>query len=120
MNHTFFLTFLFDQGDGVVVGAFALHSVDLGPIPLVKSYQNTLKMVSSASLLGTRHLWEVVKNKSASSLVVSLGKALNGMPPFLRARQVALTPWKWQLLNECERPVQKIAKQFIRFLVIGE
>ena len=35
-------------------------------------------MVSTASLLGAGHLWEVVENKSASSLVVSLGKALNG------------------------------------------
>ena len=37
-------------------------------------------MVSIAFLLGARHLWEVVENKPASSLVVSLGKALNGMP----------------------------------------
>ena len=37
-------------------------------------------MASAASLLGTRNLWEVVENKPASSLVVSLGKALNGMP----------------------------------------
>ena len=36
-------------------------------------------MASAASLLGARHLWEVVENKSASSLV-SLGKALNGTP----------------------------------------
>ena len=37
-------------------------------------------MVSIASLFGARHLWEVVENKPASSLVVSLGKALNGTP----------------------------------------
>ena len=37
-------------------------------------------MAFIASLLGARHLWEVVENKPASSLVVSLGKALNGMP----------------------------------------
>ena len=37
-------------------------------------------MVSIAFLLGARHLWEVVANKPASSLVVSLGKALNGTP----------------------------------------
>ena len=35
-------------------------------------------MASTASLLGARHLEEVVENKPASSLVVSLGKALNG------------------------------------------
>ena len=37
-------------------------------------------MVSTASLLGARHLWEVVENKPASSFVVFLGKALNGTP----------------------------------------
>ena len=37
-------------------------------------------MVSTAFLLGARHLEEVVENKSASSLVVFLGKALNGTP----------------------------------------
>ena len=37
-------------------------------------------MVSVASLLGAPNLWEVVENKPASSLVVSLGKALNGTP----------------------------------------
>ena len=34
-------------------------------------------MVFTASLLGARHLRGVVENKPASSLVVSLGKALN-------------------------------------------
>ena len=40
-------------------------------------------MVFTASLLGARYLGKefVVKNKLASSLVVSLGKALNGTPP---------------------------------------
>ena len=37
-------------------------------------------IASIASLLGARHLWEVVENKPASSLVVSLGKVLNGRP----------------------------------------
>ena len=32
-------------------------------------------------MLGARHLGEVVENKPASLLVVSLGKTLNGMPP---------------------------------------
>ena len=36
-----------------------------------------------ASLLGAQHLVEVVENKPASSLVVSLGKALNVTPPHL-------------------------------------
>ena len=41
------------------------------------------KMVSTASLLNARHLGKVVENKPASSLVVFLGKALNGTPPLL-------------------------------------
>ena len=66
--------------DGVVVRVSASQSVDLGFIPLVESYQKTSKMVSIASLLGAWHLWKVVENKPASSLVVSLGKALNETP----------------------------------------
>ena len=38
-------------------------------------------MVFTDSLLGARHLRDVVKSKPASSLVVSLSKALNGKPP---------------------------------------
>ena len=49
-------------------------------------------MVSTASLLGARHVEGVVENKPASSLVVFLGKALNGTPPPLCGRQVAQTP----------------------------
>ena len=37
-------------------------------------------MVSTASLLGAWRLRKVVENNPASSLVMSLGKALNGMP----------------------------------------
>ena len=37
-------------------------------------------MVSTASLLGAWHLGEVVENKPASLLVVSLGKAINRTP----------------------------------------
>ena len=66
--------------DGVVVRAPASQSVDLGFIPLVESYQKTLKNGIRSFLLGARHLRKVVENKPASSLVVSLGKALNGTP----------------------------------------
>ena len=52
-------------------------------------------MVSIASLLGARHLGEVVENKPASSLVVSLGKALHGTPPSLCGRQVARPGEGW-------------------------
>ena len=69
-----------NRRDGVVVGASSSHSADLGFNPLVESYQKTLKMVSIAFLLIVRHLRKVVENKPASSLVVSLGKALNGTP----------------------------------------
>ena len=37
-------------------------------------------MVFTASLLGAQYLVEVVEIKPASSLIVSLGKALNGTP----------------------------------------
>ena len=63
-----------------MVRASALQSIDLGSIPLSSHTKRLLKMVSTASLLGARHLKEVVENKPASSLVVSLGKALNGTP----------------------------------------
>ena len=52
-------------------------------------------MVFTASLLGTRHLGEVVENKPESSLVVFLGKALNGTPPPLCGRQVARPGEGW-------------------------
>ena len=45
-------------------------------------------MIFTASLLGSQHIRESVENKPASSLVVSLGKALNGMPPSLCGRQM--------------------------------
>ena len=38
-----FVVFSINRGDGVVVRASALQSVDLGFIPLVESYQKTLK-----------------------------------------------------------------------------
>ena len=66
----------------LVVRASTSQSVDLGFIPFVESYLKTKKMIRfTASLLGARHLGEVMKNKPASSLVVSLGNALNGTPP---------------------------------------
>ena len=70
------------------------------------------KLVSTAFLLDARHLGEVVENKPASSLVVSLGKAVNGTPPSLCGRQVAQTHRKWQPSHECDRSVQNIATQF--------
>ena len=45
-------------------------------------------MVFTASLLGAQHNKDIVENKPASLLVVSLGKALDRMPPFSCGRQV--------------------------------
>ena len=51
-------------------------------------------MVFTAFLVGAWHLRDTVENKSASLLVISLGKALNETPPALCERQVAQTPRK--------------------------
>jgi len=48
-------------------------------------------MVFTASLLGAQQIMRSVKKKPASLLVVSLGKTLNGTPPPLSGRQVAIT-----------------------------
>ena len=45
-------------------------------------------MVFTASLLGAQHIRDSVENNPAGLLVVSLGKALNGMPPSLSDRQM--------------------------------
>ena len=67
----------------------------------------TLKMVSTASLLGAQHLGKVVENKPASSLLVFLGKALIGMPHVYMEDR-----WPRRFKNECGRPVENIAIQF--------
>ena len=60
-HHVVHLSKIYYRRDGVVVRASASKSVDLGFNPLVESYQKTFKkMVSTASLLGARHLGEVV------------------------------------------------------------
>ena len=46
-------------------------------------------MVFTASLLRAQQKSDGVENKPASLLVMSLGKALNGMPPSSCGRQVA-------------------------------
>ena len=52
-------------------------------------------MILTASLLGARHLEDVVENKPASSLVVSLGKAFNGTPLPLCERWVVRPGEGW-------------------------
>ena len=86
--------------------------VDLEFNPLVEAYQKTLKNDIHIFPAWVRHLREVVEIKPASSLVVSLGKALNGTSPSLCGRQVAQTHRKWQLSSKCGRSVQNIAMQF--------
>ena len=84
----FIHSFILYRRDGVVVRASASQLVDLGFISLVESYQKTFKkMVFTASLLGAQHIRDSVENKPASVLVF-LGKALNGMPPSLCGRQM--------------------------------
>ena len=50
--------------DGVVVRASTSQSVDLGFTPYVESYQKTLKMVFTASLLGAQHKKGLVRRTS--------------------------------------------------------
>ena len=66
----------------------ALQSVDLRFIFQVESYQKTLKNDIHAFPAWHSAHWDSVKNNLASLLVVSLGKALNGMPPCLCGRQM--------------------------------
>ena len=80
--------------------------------PLSGRIKTTLKMVSTASLLGVWHLWKVVENKPVSSLVVFLSKALNRTNSLLCERQVAQMPWKGKLPCERGHPVQNIAIPF--------
>ena len=67
--------------------AFASGAVDLNLIPS-RIKPMTLKLVFTASLLDAQHRTSV-KNKPASLLVVSLGKALSGILPSWCGRQIA-------------------------------
>ena len=71
---------MFDRRDGVVVRAIASQSVDLRLKSLVESYQKTLKNGILSSLLGVRHLGEVMENNPAGLHILSLSKAFNGRP----------------------------------------
>ena len=57
-------------------------------------------MVSTVSLLGARHLGEVVENKPASLLVSFMGKALNRTPRPLCGRQ---TGQAWRGMGSARR-----------------
>ena len=71
-----------------MVRASALQSVDLGFISRVESYQKTFKNGIHSFPSWRSANGDSVDNKTASLLVVSLGKALNGMPPPMCCRQV--------------------------------
>ena len=81
---------MFDQikrirRDCVMVKASASQSVDLGFISQVESYQKTLKNAIHSFPAWRSANRNSVENKPAS-LLVSLGKTLNGMPPSLCGR----------------------------------
>ena len=77
-----------NRPDGVVVRASALQSLDLGFNSQVESYQKTVKMIFTASLLGAQQNRDSVENKPEFLLVVSLAKTLNGISPSLCGRHV--------------------------------
>ena len=91
------------QRDGVVVRASASQSTDLRFIPLVESYQKTLKngINSFPAWLSARR--DSAENKPASLLVVSLSKVLNGIPHLHvadRWRGQAVYPSWWSSLTK--------------------
>ena len=69
-----------NSSDGRVIRASALEAVDMGLIPS-RVKPMTLKLIFTASPLDTQYKRDSVENKSASLLVVPLGKALSGIPP---------------------------------------
>ena len=75
---------------GVVVKSVDHVSGRPGFDCLIGSNQGLKNWYSHLSLLGAQHLRESVKTKPVISLVVSLGKALNGIPPPLSGRQVTI------------------------------
>ena len=72
-----------------MIRASTSQSVDRGIIFLIKSYHMIKKNGIHSSLLGAQHKKKSVENKPGSSLVMSMGKTPNGMPPSLRGRQLA-------------------------------
>ena len=83
-----------------MVRATASQSVDVGFNPQVVSYQKTLKNGIHGFPAWRSARTDSVENKQASLLVVSLGKALNGMPPYScadRWRGQAVHPSWWPI-----------------------
>ena len=96
-----------NRRNSVVVRAFSSQSVDLGFIFLVESYQKIFKNgIHSFPAWRSAHK-DSVENKPTSLLVVSLGKGLNGMPPFSRGRQV-VRPSSLSVVVSDERHANRI------------
>ena len=95
-----------NRRDGLVDRTSASQSVDLGFIPLVESYQKTLKN-GMHSFPAWRSAFRGGCGEQAGkfALIVSLGKALKETPLPSFGRQVAQTALKWQLPSECGHPV---------------
>ena len=74
--------------DGVVVRASTFQSIGVGFVSLVESHQKALKNHIHSFPAWRSAQRDSVESKPASS-PVSLGKALNWMPPSLCGRQVA-------------------------------
>ena len=71
----------FNSSDGRVNRSSASEAVDSGLIPS-RVKPMTLKLVFTAFLLDAQRQRDSVENKLASLFVVSLGKALEEIPPF--------------------------------------
>ena len=71
-----------------MVKASASRSVDLGFISQIESYQKTFKNGIYSLPSWRSAIRESVENNPASLLVATLGKTLNGKPPFSCGKQV--------------------------------
>ena len=79
------------------------HLVDLGFIPQVESYQKTLKMVFTASLLGVQHIGIVWKTSRQACLLCSWARHLTGrlhLQVANRWRGQAVYPSWWPSLTK--------------------
>ena len=101
-----------NRRNGVVIRVSASYSVDLGFIPLVESYQKTLKNGIYSFPAWRSAFMGGCGGQAGKFAFCVLGQATQRDAPPLGGRQVAQTPRKWQLPSECGHPVQNIAIQF--------
>ena len=101
-----------NRRDGVVVGASASQSVDLGFIPLVESYRKTLKK-GICNFPAWRSAFRGGCGEQAGKFACCvLGQGTKQDAPLLCRSQVAHKHRKRQLPSECGLLVQSIAIQF--------